>query len=834
MHANLYRWANRILTLLTISSLAGSSSLPAVETPRLLDADWQISRITSEPELVTPVGCCFDEQGRLVVIECHTHFPPDEYDGPKQDRIYVFDDSDADGVLDRKRLFYEGGWATMGVCRLPDGWLAVASRSEVIRIRDADGDGTAEQHETLVSLETEQTYPHNGLTGLTVGPEQWLYIGQGENMGDRYELVAADGSKQVGGGEGGNLYRCRFDGSDLQRYATGLWNPFGLHFDHAGRLWMVGNDPDAMPPCRLLQIVAAGDYGFQFRFGRAGTHPLQSWNGELPGTLPMVAGTGEAPCAVVSHGDRLWVSSWGDNRIETYQLVPQGASWTSQTEVVVQGDANFRPVGMAVASDGSIYVTDWVDRSYPVHRKGRLWRLSRKPESGPIEGEIPDASETELQLRRLQSDASVTNSQRLTALDDDDPFVRQAAVAGLIESGQLATIGRDDATSPWQRVGLITAWRWMELASSERVTPSTRKEWIDWGLRDDSLDVVMTAMRWATERGLAEYLDSVRGLLDRPLLSPRNFAAVMASIAYLETGSASGARRDPPRERLLHQYAAKELHPASNRALAVRMLPPEAEQPSSDELVEWVTRQHDRELGIEVVRLLAERNDGRSLDALSSIAAAESLPIATRADAASGLAKNAGQYAALLNRLAEPRQPQELRDEVKRVLRRSPNQQARPAHDDLDGWSALVAEGGDAHAGRRVFFRTTCANCHAYLGRGATTGPDLSALRGQMTAQRLMESILHPSKEIGPLYVPWRVLTVDGRVLTGLKLDASGVGKSLKFQGADGIIFDVQLEDIDQQEPIRQSIMPTGLEETMSIQELRDLSAFLIGEGSNQ
>jgi putative heme-binding domain-containing protein len=92
-----------------------------------------------------------------------------------------------------------------------------------------------------------------------------------------------------------------------------------------------------------------------------------------------------------------------------------------------------------------------------------------------------------------------------------------------------------------------------------------------------------------------------------------------------------------------------------------------------------------------------------------------------------------------------------------------------------------------------------------------------------------MESILQPSKEIGPLYVPWRVMTVDGRVLTGLKLDAPGVGQSLRFQGADGMVFDVPLADIDLQEPIEQSIMPTGLEETMSIQELRDLTAFLIG-----
>jgi hypothetical protein len=98
-----------------------------------------------------------------------------------------------------------------------------------------------------------------------------------------------------------------------------------------------------------------------------------------------------------------------------------------------------------------------------------------------------------------------------------------------------------------------------------------------------------------------------------------------------------------------------------------------------------------------------------------------------------------------------------------------------------------------------------------------------------MTSKRLLESILEPSKEVGPLYVPWRVLTVDGNVLTGLKLDASGVGNSLRFQGADGMTFNVPLGDIEAQDPIAQSIMPAGLEDAMSIDELRDLIAFLVG-----
>ena len=102
-----------------------------------------------------------------------------------------------------------------------------------------------------------------------------------------------------------------------------------------------------------------------------------------------------------------------------------------------------------------------------------------------------------------------------------------------------------------------------------------------------------------------------------------------------------------------------------------------------------------------------------------------------------------------------------------------------------------------------------------------------------MTSQRLIESILDPSKEVGPLYVPWKVLTVDGKVLTGLKLDRAGANNCMRFQGSDGNVFEVQLADVEIQEPVKQSIMPAGLEESMTLDELRDLVAFLTQDNTD-
>ncbi len=817
----------------------GETRHAGISKPTVLTPGWSIELVAAEPELVTPTDCCLDDSGRLLVIECHTHFPPEGYPGPKTDRVYRFDAAADDRTADRQRLFYEGGRATMAIANLGDGWIGLLSRDELRRVRDSDGDGVADQVETLLRLDTKSNYPHNGLSSLTVGPDGWLTIGQGENFGEPYELIGSDGSKQVGGGEGGNLFRCRLDGTQVQRVATGFWNPFGSCVDPVGRLWVVGNDPDAMPPNRLLHVVPTADFGFQFRFGRAGTHPLQAWDGELPGTLPMAAAVGEAACDVVVRGKYLWVSSWGDNRIERYEMHPQGATLTGRTEVVVQGDANFRPVGLVVATDGSLYVTDWVDRSYEVHRKGRLWRLTSTAEDDSAAAaadsdsdSFPPLTSDEEQAMRIRDDDAINLDERIKALGSDDAFMRQAAIAGLIESNQLRQIDRHRELSPLQTVGVLAAWRWITLTSpDDNVAMEQLHDWIAWGLDQPSDAVVIAAIRYASEASGRQHLPAIEILLARTELSPRVFAAVVASIAYLETGSAAASTRDPATEKRLVEIISDQNRPAMTRALAGRWLSEQATQPTAEQLAQWAIELNSRQFSLEVVRLLAARQSEEASDALDDLAANEALDDQTRADALAGLARNAGSHAAIINKLSLPRQSETLRTEANRILNRTtfePNQAKElPGKEEFQQWDELVGHGGDVDAGRRVFMRKTCINCHAHDGRGARTGPELSALTGQMTSRRVIESILAPSREIGPLYVPWRILTVDGNVLTGLKLHSSGVGTAIRFQGADGNIFDVRLEDIEQQEPVDQSIMPAGLEQAMSLQEFRDLIAFL-------
>ncbi len=103
----------------------------------------------------------------------------------------------------------------------------------------------------------------------------------------------------------------------------------------------------------------------------------------------MISGTGEAPCAVLAYESnalpekylgRLLVASWADHRIEHYKITQpkdQGLV-TTKREVLIQAENEFRPVDLAIAPDGTVYVTDWVSSSYALHKLGRIWRIRPK------------------------------------------------------------------------------------------------------------------------------------------------------------------------------------------------------------------------------------------------------------------------------------------------------------------------------------------------------------------------------------------------------------------------------------------------------------------------
>jgi putative membrane-bound dehydrogenase-like protein len=803
---------HRFVAVVVLSLL---TSLVGAAEPRVLLEGAKLELIASEPDIVTPIGMAFDHKGRLLVVESHTHQRPADYQGPAGDRIRMLSDSDGDGRLDRWSTFAEGYQQAMNVAVADDGDIYVVTRRDVHRLHDADNDGRADNDEVIVRLETEGQYPHNGLSGIYL-QEDVIYLGLGENFGFPYELVSASGDKLSGSGGVGAIFHGRRDGQTLfHRTATGFWNPFSICMAPANRLFTVDNDPDASPPCRLLHVIESGDYGHRWEYGRAGVHPLQAWDGELPGTLPMVCGTGEAPTAIVAHRGWLWVTSWGDHRIERYELTRRGVSFDATLDVAVQGDADFRPSGMAVAPDGAIWFADWVDRSYPVHGKGRIWRLEL-----PTGLQVPTLRQTREEMR------STGVSNREEVIESLDPYMRAAAVrlwAGYLDDPDFGP----PRETPAQRLALLMAAR----VTLRNNTPNHQPLMLlERALSDPDAEVRLYAVRWIADERLTQFRDELAALLDGEIPSARYFLAVIAAIEWLD-GDAK-PRGSGISDGLLRRELANEKRSPALKAIALRLISPDHEWLTNERLREFLASDSE-ELRREAVRTLAMQSRSERFAVLAEVAGNVGRDPGMRAEAVAGLAADVANQETLLTKLAEGDEPTVAR-EAGRVLRlnrkRVDAAKQVPAATDLDAWNVLLREGGDAEAGRRLFFMAAgpqCAACHQHSGRGGRVGPDLTQLGEQQNRERIIASILQPSREIAPHYQAWELHTSDGLTRVGLRLPKGGDDGVEPYADPTGRRFELRSEEIELRSPAEASIMPEGLSASLSVEDLRDLVAFL-------
>jgi putative heme-binding domain-containing protein len=141
--------------------------------------------------------------------------------------------------------------------------------------------------------------------------------------------------------------------------------------------------------------------------------------------------------------------------------------------------------------------------------------------------------------------------------------------------------------------------------------------------------------------------------------------------------------------------------------------------------------------------------------------------------------------------------------------------------------SQILAQGpGDAARGKPLVAKH-CLNCHQLFGEGAKIGPDLSAVdRGNLEV--LLPNVIDPSAVIREGYQQYIINTTDGRVLSGLL--AENTAKKVTVLDAKGVRTSLRPEEIESTTRSDASLMPEGLLDALSDQDLRDLFAFLRSE----
>ena len=138
---------------------------------------------------------------------------------------------------------------------------------------------------------------------------------------------------------------------------------------------------------------------------------------------------------------------------------------------------------------------------------------------------------------------------------------------------------------------------------------------------------------------------------------------------------------------------------------------------------------------------------------------------------------------------------------------------------------------GNPSLGKSVFQKANCSACHRVGTEGATFGPDLSNLANRFSRREILESIIDPHKVVSDQYKSKKVLTVDGDQLFGMLIrDSSG---DYLLQDSEGRTLRISDDEIDEIADSELSSMPEGLLDTLSLDEILHLFAYL-HRGRNQ
>ncbi len=369
-----------------------------------------------------------------------------------------------------------------------------------------------------------------------------------------------------------------------------------------------------------------------------------------------------------------------------------------------------------------------------------------------------------------------------------------------------------------------------------------------------------------TLRSVLSIADSLAA--DRPAASNQVYSAVLARLRTGEIRRAAAAavlRRwadDTEGEGLARwQLRAFADEPAAQRRLAAGLLDPKLPVTQRQELLATVAITQPAVIGAAVEQWLDELAAGQEVDAAwrdallgAVVQRAEpdvqrrvlqrlsSVPIGVQAMVASLMVQREPTALLLFDAIADgqiardvigPNQIRQLATSkspklsagAKRIwgtvrAEESPDRQAvvRQASEYL-----LQEARGDAQRGLAVYDRI-CGQCHVMHGRGYEVGPEITR-NGRGSFEQLIISVFDPSLVIGDAYKSVTVLTGDGRVISGLVSERSEQRIVLKVQG--GKLEVIPMDDVEEIQDNEHSLMPEGLEEQMTREEMADLFALL-------
>ena len=387
---------------ITIPFLKPAEALKAIAVPK----GFRVQLAAAEPMVQQPIDMAWDTRGRLWVAECYTYAEREtNFEKKLKDRIIILEDTDHDGVFDKRKIFWDGASQLTSI-ELGFGGVWAACAPNILFLADRNGDDQpdGEPEVILDGFDTDKVR-HNIVNGLRWGPDGWLYgrhgiLGPGSKVGRPGTPEAKRTHIQCG------IWRYHPTRKSFEVVCHGTTNPWGHDWDEHGQLFfintVIGHLWHAMPGARyqrmygnhfdkhLYELIQQTADHYHFDVGKEKWSDLKK-TGMTSGTD--AAGGGHAHTGMMIYLGDNWPAEYRGNvftlnlhglRMNQESLHRQGAGYVGKhaADFMSTSDKWFRGIELSYAPDGSVYVLDWSDigechDNDGIHRtSGRIYRIS--------------------------------------------------------------------------------------------------------------------------------------------------------------------------------------------------------------------------------------------------------------------------------------------------------------------------------------------------------------------------------------------------------------------------------------------------------------------------
>ncbi len=328
--------------------------------PMTVPDGFLIERIAAPPLVERPVSIDFDEQGRLYVSESSgSNAKLVEQQTDPRHRILRLEDSDGDGIFDRRTVFADRLMMLQGTL-WHQGSLYVSAAPEILRLTDTDGDGVADERTVWHDGKT-LTGCGNDLHGPALGRDGRFYFTKGAFAEQTHDLIGQPGWTS----RASHIFRARPDGGDLEVVLTGgMDNPVDVAFTSAGERLLSATFLQRPADGRrdgVVHAIYGGVYGKE--------HGVLAGHARTGDLMPVLVHlSAAAACGLHVHSgyglgeefrDNAFVCSFNLRGVSRHTLSPEAASFATRNEPFLTADsADFHPTDVIEDADGSLVIVD--------------------------------------------------------------------------------------------------------------------------------------------------------------------------------------------------------------------------------------------------------------------------------------------------------------------------------------------------------------------------------------------------------------------------------------------------------------------------------------------